>query len=375
MDNIKSKAKQSKAKQSKAKQSRAEQSRTYDILRVVATILVVIGHCTYLKISTSYGGCDYSYLFSNTSIAFKLLSKLVEFIYIFHMPLFIALSGALFEKSLMKGHYPSFKQLVNKKAKNLLIPFIVVTLLYSTPIKFLSGYFEGSTNFIKDIFVGQILIQGNTHLWYLLTLFVIFVVGYLCLKNSGVKQSILLLFLIALSLGSGKIGIKLVSYVFQFTLWFYVGMLFEKNRSIFEDTFSDIKFRLLLADIVLYGIYEIANHFLIPFPIKIIMKVEKIILSGLLCLTVYMISYFVMKSKIFNSRVFNVLRRDSFGIYLYSDPLNYLILMVGASLFGGELWTNNLYSVAFYLFRILVTLGISICLTEVLKKCKIKYIC
>ena len=189
------------------------------------------------------------------------------------------------------------------------------------------------------------------------------------------KQSILLLFLIALSLGSGKIGIKLVSYVFQFTLWFYIGMLFEKNRSIFEDTFSDIKFRLLLADIVLYVIYEIANYFLMPFPIKIIMKVEKIILTGLLCLTVYMISYFVTKSKIFNSRVFNVLRRDSFGIYLYSDPLNYLILMVGASLFGGELWTNNLYSVAFYLFRILVTLGISICLTEVLKKCKIKYIC
>ena len=350
-------------------------SRTYDILRVVATILVVIGHCTYLKISTSYGGCDYSYLFSDASIAFKLLSKLVEFIYIFHMPFFIALSGALFEKSLMKGHYPSFKQLVNKKAKSLLIPFIVVALLYSTPIKFLSGYFDGSTNLIKDIFVGQILIQGNTHLWYLLTLFVIFVVGYLCLKNSGVKQSILLLFLIALSLGSGKIGIKLVSYVFQFTLWFYVGMLFEKNRSIFENAFSDIKFRLFLADIVLYGIYEIANHFLMPFPIKIIMKVEKIFLTGLLCLTVYMISYFVKKSKIFNSRVFNGLRRDSFGIYLYSDPLNYLILMAGASLLGGELWTNNLYSVAFYLFRILVTLGISICLTEVLKKCKIKHIC
>lgn len=163
--------------------------------------------------------------------------------------------------------------------------------------------------------------------------------------------------------------------VFQFTLWFYIGMLFEKNRSIFEDTFSHIKFRLLLADIVLYGIYEITNHFLIPFPIKIIMKVIKIILTGLLCLTVYMISYFVTKSKIFNSRVFNVLRRDPFGIYLYSDPLNYLILMFGASLFGGELWTNNLYSVAFYLLRILVTLGISVCLTEVLKKCKIKYIC
>ena len=95
-------------------------SRTYDILRVVATILVVIGHCTYLKISTSYGGCDYSFLFSDRSITFKLLSKLTEFIYIFHMPLFIALSGALFEKSLIKGHYSSFKQLVNKKLRTYL---------------------------------------------------------------------------------------------------------------------------------------------------------------------------------------------------------------------------------------------------------------
>ena len=49
---------------------RLEQSRTYDILRVVATILVVIGHCTYFKISTPYGGCDYSYLFGDTSFIF-----------------------------------------------------------------------------------------------------------------------------------------------------------------------------------------------------------------------------------------------------------------------------------------------------------------
>lgn len=147
-------------------------------------------------------------------------------------------------------------------------------------------------------------------------------------------------------------------------------MIFEKHKNRFKVVFSEIKMKLLLADVILYGIYEIANHFFMPFPIKIIMKVEKIILTGLLCLTVYMISYFVAKRKFHNSRVFNVLRKDSFGIYLYSDPLNYLILMFGASLFGGELWENNLYSFGFYLFRVLVNLGTSICLTEVLRKCK-----
>lgn len=74
--------------------SSLEQSRAYDLLRVIATILVVVGHCTYFKICTNYGGCDYSYLFINESYAFKIINKMTEFIYIFHMPLFIALSGA-----------------------------------------------------------------------------------------------------------------------------------------------------------------------------------------------------------------------------------------------------------------------------------------
>lgn len=102
---------------------------------------------------------------------------MTEFIYIFHMPLFIALSGALYKKSLDKGRYSTFVELLNKKSKSLLIPFGAVTVLYSVPIKFISGYFNQSNDIVKDIFVGQILIQGNTHLWYLLTLFAIFIIA------------------------------------------------------------------------------------------------------------------------------------------------------------------------------------------------------
>ena len=143
---------------SRAEQSRAEQSRAaYDILRVIATLLVVIGHCTYLTISTKYGGCDYSYL--DKSFVFKVVSKLTSFIYLFHMPLFIALSGALFAKSLDRGRYASFMELLNKKAKRLVIPFIVVTLFYAVPIKFLSGYYNASTSLFSDILIGQVLIQ------------------------------------------------------------------------------------------------------------------------------------------------------------------------------------------------------------------------
>ena len=69
-----------------------------DALRGVAVLAVLLGHAIQRGLVINY----------ETNIVFKI-------IYSFHMPLFIALSGALFEKSLMKGHYPSFKQLVNKK--------------------------------------------------------------------------------------------------------------------------------------------------------------------------------------------------------------------------------------------------------------------
>lgn len=62
------------------------------------------------------------------------------------MPLFIALSGALYKKSLDKGRYSTFVELLNKKSKSLLIPFGAVTVLYSVPIKFISGYFNQSND-------------------------------------------------------------------------------------------------------------------------------------------------------------------------------------------------------------------------------------
>lgn len=354
---------------------RVEKSRAYDILRVIATIFVVVGHCTYFKISTNYGGCDYSYLFINASYSFKIFNKLTEIIYIFHMPLFVALSGALFRKSLNKGNYSSFIALLKKKSKNLLIPFCVITILYAIPIKFISGYFNQSKDIAKDILVGQIMLQGNTHLWYLLTLFVIFVIAYLGERNIKTKQSIFLLFLIIISIGSGKIAIKLVSYICRFGLWFYVGMLFEEYRIYFEEKFSSVKNLLFWIDIILLIIYTILSYNLVSFPIKLVFVFLKIILAGLLCLTTYMISYFASGSRIMESKIFSIFRRDSFGIYLYSDPLNYIILMVGATLFGGKLWSNEIYSIVFYLFRFFFTLGISIFITESLKKCRIKYIC
>lgn len=78
----------------------------YDILRVIVTLLVIIGHCTYYVISTQYGGCDYTNLtLPEPSIFWRLAEPFTALIYLFHMPLYMALSGALYrlKKSTMGG--------------------------------------------------------------------------------------------------------------------------------------------------------------------------------------------------------------------------------------------------------------------------------
>ena len=70
----------------------------YDILKVLTIILVVLSHTTYYKISSNYGGIDYQHflVYENSIFLYKVFDKIRLVLYYFHMPLFMALSGALF---------------------------------------------------------------------------------------------------------------------------------------------------------------------------------------------------------------------------------------------------------------------------------------
>ncbi len=181
----------------------------YDILRVIVMLLVVLGHATYVSHVTDYGGCDYSEYFEKKSLFFQCVSYLTAVIYLFHMPLFMALSGALFYCSYMKGKYRNYKLLLVEKGKRLLIPF------------------------------------------------------------------------------SSKI---------------------------------------------------VSTYFL-------------------------------------HIKLYKLLLRNTFGIYLYADPLNYLILAVGFALFGKQLFTDMFLSIGLYFVRIIGTITVSIALCCVIRKCKLKYLC
>lgn len=55
----------------------------YEMLRVIVTLLVVVGHCTYISIVTPYGGVDYTAVFqpTATSTVLKMARLVTAMIY------------------------------------------------------------------------------------------------------------------------------------------------------------------------------------------------------------------------------------------------------------------------------------------------------
>ncbi|HGY9734265.1 TPA: acyltransferase family protein, partial [Streptococcus pneumoniae] len=117
----------------------------YDILKIMAIILVVLSHSAYYKISSNYGGMDYQqYLNSHSAFTlYKILGKFMEIIYYFHMPLFMAISGVFFSIQIKKDRWNKIEKLLTSKFKRLILPFFVFTLLYSLPLKYISNYYNG----------------------------------------------------------------------------------------------------------------------------------------------------------------------------------------------------------------------------------------
>lgn len=355
-------------------QSRTEQIPEYGCLRFIATLLVVLGHCTYYKISTNYGGCDYSAFVGNGCTMLFLFQKITMLLYLFHMPLFMTLSGALFWKSNKHKKYHNIKTILIDKGRRLLLPFLIVSICYSFPLKLLSGYYYQSVNLVKDFFIGQLLLQGNTHLWYCVTLFFIFLIVYLIENNLRIRGGIKVVIVICLCILSPSIHIRLLSYIFEFMFWFYLGFYFESvrtkinifinNRMIFLNT------TLLCIIYYFYHLLYGRDHFLF----KILLNIMGIILAMICCLIIYIIAFKLSKTKVVELLLYKVIEKDSFGIYLYSDTWNYIMLSAGTSMFGRYLFTENLITVAFYGTRFFGTLIISIIMTELLRKCNLRYL-
>ncbi|MCC8104664.1 MAG: acyltransferase [Clostridiales bacterium] len=354
---------------------KVEEIKEYSSIRVILTLLVVLGHCTYYKIITSYGGVDYSSYTSNCCRLFRYLQLFSSFISLFHMPLFMALSGALFFKTISKGKYGCLRDLLIDKGKRLIVPYLFVSIFYSFPIKYLSGYYIESKNLIKDLIIGQILLQGNSHLWYCVTLFLITLYVYLVIKRFNIPSFMQVFIALALNIYSHTVGVNFIAYFCEYLVWFYIGYHFETVRKTINKTIENINIIGCLLFLTLFFfllfLYYYFDKVRIFYLLAYIIKDFWIIL---LMLMVYAICYLISKSQVVQSKAFLKLRRNSFGIYLYSDPLNYLILNHSILFGGADLYKSPVAVVLLYFLRFILTLISASLITDMLRKFNCKYL-
>lgn len=62
--------------------------------------------------------------------------------------------------------------------------------------------------------------------------------------------------------------------------------------------------------------------------------------------------------------------KNSFGIYLYSDPINYIIILILINTGFIEFYQSNLFCVVIFLFRIVMTTMIAIAVQWIINKIK-----
>lgn len=208
----------------------------YDAGKCITSILVVIAHAT--RMYTPNGAVPVA----NES---PFLNGLTDYIYAFHMPLFIMLSGCVFGYCIEKQKYRELLPFLKNKGKRLLIPYFVFGIFYVAPVMCLLKLTDNS--YLRYIFDGIICSYNSRHLWFMLALFWIFTL-YILLRPlllKGNRELILCGFISLVFLFASKQmgSICQLSAACSNQIYFFLGILF--NRFYPQVTTFFFKYRAL----------------------------------------------------------------------------------------------------------------------------------
>jgi len=188
-----------------------------EIAQGFAILTVIVGHA----FNTSF--CDPEH---------NIICIINKVIYLFHMPLFMFMSGFLHAHSVLKRDV-SFLVLVRKKAIRLLIPFLSVSAVAFLLKAFMPEMVNRAVSFDLNYIVHSFLYPYDNPLkegWFLVTLFLIFLMTPIF--DKVIKQKFLIIlsfvFLTLVYLFSPtNIELLCVSRLARFTIFFFAGMVFR----------------------------------------------------------------------------------------------------------------------------------------------------
>lgn len=294
-------------------------------IRIIATMLVLIGHCTTLSYGTSTHLVDtFSGAFPISQGIFRLI---FSYIYSFHIPLFVTLSGALFDRESNDGHFMNF---VKKKVRRLLVPyFLTATILY-IPTRYFIGYYakgELTKAFVSDLILGQDI----NYLWYLIMLMEVNIVFYFIRKYAKQfyenRNLCMIIGLAVLNIA----GLHLDGLPFQIhrtlecMLWFYFGTILRKEVSRFKTIATHKIYMMLVLQLFVFFIYSYLSHYALHvgygvafFSVKLLLELIRLLLAFFGVLFFWM---FCLKIDRELTSVEKEIEAHSFKIYLLHVPI------------------------------------------------------
>ena len=265
----------------------------YDLLKAFAILLVVLGHVT-----NHYMG----------SLPTKAITITV---YLFHMSLFVAISGVVFQLGCEHGKYAKFLPLMANKVKRLLVPFASMALLVLAPTIVFCGKTDlGYWGTVLDIFKGGVFVK---HLWYLQALFWIFIVAWV-LKRLKLSLPIVFIVSIALSVSLSALGVATNRYLslgmaLDKLPMFILGMMLLRGGG---------KPVIWIMGCLLFGVVQIISRSTFIDSI-----VHPLFSASIVGLIMALADYAYKWLK--DSRVLAFLVKNSFGIYLFHMTPIYMI--------------------------------------------------
>lgn len=161
------------------------------------------------------------------------------------MPMFVFVSGYLFQYLLALGKYPTWRQLVIKKAQRILLPFLVF-----------SWIFMATTGNWRPL---DPIIQGTYwHLWFLPMLFWCFIIYY-GFHRLGLLKKIwftIPVFLISLLLVSAPKFVPMyigLHNIHKWFFWFYLGGIVCQYKNLITTAF--LRYHIYVLLIIVYLVY------------------------------------------------------------------------------------------------------------------------
>lgn len=336
-----------------------ERVHVYDWLRLIATILVVIGHSRYIGMESTNGSVYYTMPeFTNPAFYSRIISffgLMVSYIYSFHMQLFFFLSGAVLRLKPIKPLDAFFAD----KVKRLIVPYFAVGFLFMLPVKYFASFYtkEGLHLAYRTYYNGS----DSDHLWFLTALFwcmLCFVIIKKITERFQVHSEVFVILVCA--------AIQVCAEIFPYDVlalkrgiaylgWFALGYYFEKVR---KDKLAGWTWKKKTLLCLITGTLFVLN-------IKIgIFEDIMVVVCG--CLFAYFTAEVccIIFRKWNDTAGYKVIMRNLFAVYLFHNPLEFVILKV----FFSSTLLATAWGCYLYLFlRIVGVMIVSVVIGETLR--------